>query len=86
MILPSASFTGNVTVNAATFNLCAAPDLGLRINYDDTLSSQNFAQAGLAQSGKTWQSANYATATARAELHISANASTTNLNPAGGCQ
>ena len=29
---------------------------------------------------------NYSTATAHAEIHISANVSTTNLNPAGGCQ
>jgi hypothetical protein len=86
LILPSSSFNANVTVNAATLNVCAAPELGLRITYDDTLSSNNFSAAGLAQSGKTWQSANYAAAAARAELHISANVSTTNLNPAGGCQ
>jgi hypothetical protein len=86
LILPSASFSGSVTVNAATLKLCSAPDIGLRITYDDTLSSQNFTAAGMVQSGKTWQSANYGTATARAELHISANVSTTNLNPAGGCQ
>jgi len=77
---------GSVTVNASTVDLCTAPELGLRITYDDTLSSQNFAEAGLTQSGKTWQSANYGSAIARAELHISANVSTTNLNPAGGCQ
>jgi len=77
---------GSVTVNASTLDLCSAPELGLRITYDDTLSSQNFAAAGLTQSGKTWQSANYGSAIARAELHISANVSTTNLNPAGGCQ
>jgi len=86
LILPSAAFNGSITINAATLELCAAPDVGLRITYDDTLSSQNFAAAGLAQSGKTWQSANYGSATARAELHISANVSTTTLNPAGGCQ
>jgi hypothetical protein len=86
LMLPSAAFTANVTVNASTLKVCAAPDLGLRITYDETLSSQNFATAGLAQSGKTWQSANYATATARADLHISANVSTTTLNPVGGCQ
>jgi hypothetical protein len=86
MILPSAAFNGSITINAATLRLCSAPEVGLRITYGDTLSSQNFAQAGLAQSGETWQSANYASATARAELHISANVSTTTLNPVGGCQ
>ncbi len=86
LTLPSGSFNGSITINASTLKVCAALDLGLRITYDDTLSSQNFAQAGLAQSGKTWQSANYTSATARAELHISANVSTTTLNSVGGCQ
>jgi len=86
LILPSGSFTANVTINASTLNVCSAADTGLRITYEDTLSSHNFASMGLTQSGKTWQSANYSTATSRAEIHISANVSTTNLNPAGGCQ
>jgi hypothetical protein len=86
VILPSGSFTANVTINASNLNICSAADTGLRITYDDTLSSQNFASLGLTQSGKTWLSPNYATATSRAEIHISANVSTTTLNPAGGCQ
>ncbi|MEP7379742.1 MAG: DUF5668 domain-containing protein [Chloroflexota bacterium] len=88
VILPSGGMgaTSSIDLNASSLDLCAAPDLGLRITYDDTLSSQNFASAGLAQSGKMWQSANYTTATAKADLHISANVSTTTLNPAGGCQ
>ena len=86
VILPNGSFIANVTINASTLNLCSAADTGLRITYDDTLSSNNFAGLGMTQSGKTWQSANYSTATSRAEIHISANVSTTNLNPAGGCQ
>ncbi len=86
VILPDGSFIANVTINASTLNLCSAADTGLRITYDDTLSSNNFAGLGLTQSGKTWQSANYSTATSRAEIHITANVSTTNLNPAGGCQ
>lgn len=86
VILPSASFNANVTINASTLNLCAAPGQGLFISYDDTLASQNFAAAGLVQNGKTWQSPNYATAETKAEVHISANVSTTTLNPEGGCQ
>ena len=87
LVLPTAAFDSSVTLNASTLKVCAAPELGLRITYDDTLSSQNFAAAGLVQQpGKTWQSANYDSATARAELHISANVSTTTLNPVGGCQ
>lgn len=86
LILPGGTFSGNITINAATLKVCSAAEVGLRITYDDTLSSQNFADAGLVQSGKTWQSANYGSAAVHADLHISANVSTTTLNPAGGCQ
>jgi hypothetical protein len=86
LILPAGPFSADITINASSLNLCAAPDLGLHITFDDTLSSNNFAAAGLVQSGKTWQSANYATAQTRDELHISANVSSATLNPQGGCQ
>jgi hypothetical protein len=86
LTLPSGSFTADLTLNASSLNVCSAAGVGLRITYDDTLSSQNFAVAGLVQSGKSWQSANYDPTGTHAEIHISANVSSTNLNPAGGCQ
>lgn len=86
LILPAIPVNGSLTINAGSLELCTAPDIGLRITYNDTLSSNNFAAAGLAQTGATWQSANYATAPIRAELRISANVSSTTLNPQGGCQ
>jgi hypothetical protein len=86
LILPAASVDGSLTINAGSLDICAAPDLGLRVTYDGTLSSNNFSAAGLAQTGKTWQSANYVNAATTADLHISANVSSVTLNPTGGCQ
>jgi hypothetical protein len=84
--LPAGSVNASFTLNASSLNVCAAPGTGLRITYDDTLSSNNFTSAGLVQSGKTWQSANYSSAETRAELHVSANVSSITLNPTGGCK
>jgi hypothetical protein len=86
IILPPTSLTASITMNAGALKLCAAPDLGLRVSYEQTLGSSNFSSAGLIQSGGTWQSANYLTAPNKAELRINANVSSTTLNPEGGCQ
>jgi hypothetical protein len=84
--LPQSGVAGSITVNAGSLQLCAAPDLGLRLTFEQQLSSNNFATAGLSQIGNAWQSANYATAPAKVDLHISANVSSTTLNPEGGCK
>ncbi len=87
LILPNGSLDGNMTLNASSLELCVpAAGVGLQITYDDTLSSHNFGAASLVQSGKTWQSANYPTASGRVTLHVSANVSSITLNPSGGCQ
>ena len=86
LTLPNVAVNANITTNASSLELCVAPETGLRISYDDTLSSHNFAAAGMVQSGKTWQSANYAAASVRTELDLSANVSSATLNPVGGCE
>jgi hypothetical protein len=75
-----------VTLNASSLTLCIAPQLGLRIGYDDTLSSDNFAAAGLERAGDNWQTPGYDSAATRMELHLSANVSSTTLDRSGGCQ
>jgi hypothetical protein len=85
LLLPNTVANGDMTLNAASLDLCAPPGAGLAITYRDTLSSDNFGEAGLAQVGNTWQSANFATAATHIDLRIQANVSTITLNPAGGC-
>jgi hypothetical protein len=86
LTLAAVPTNSNFTINASSLELCAAPEIGLRVTYEETLSSNNFAAAGLTQAGSTWQSANYATAATRADLRITANVSSTTLNPQGGGQ
>jgi hypothetical protein len=84
--VPNAMMTGGLTLNAATLQLCSPPDAAIRIDYQDTLSSNNFAAVGLVQSGKTWQSPDYGSTANRIDLRITANVSTTTLSRSGGCQ
>jgi len=80
------TLSSSVTINAAALTLCAPSELGLSIAYDGTLSSENFAAAGLVRSGDTWQTSGFASASQRLELHLSANVSSTTLDRSGGCQ
>jgi hypothetical protein len=60
--------------------------VGLRFRgSDNPLSSNNFGDRGLEQSGHTWTSPGFDAATARIDLAISANAGSITLNPEDGC-
>ncbi|CAN5772833.1 hypothetical protein BH24CHL6_BH24CHL6_14260 [soil metagenome] len=83
--LPAASLSANVTLNASSLNLCAAPEAGLRIQHRDTLSSHNFEQAGLSRSGDAWQTSGYDTTAVRIDLNLSSNVSSITLGQSGGC-
>ena len=86
LILPSAPLNGGITLNAASLKICSAPTMALSISYSDTLSSNNFAAAGLVANGQNWQSAGYDSAGTRIDLHLSANVSSIDLDRSGGCQ
>ena len=62
------------------------PTVGLRIDYSDTLSSHNFAEAGLVKANDAWQTPDYAAAADRIDLRLSANVSSVNLDRSGDCQ
>ena len=83
--LPATSLTGGMTLNAASLTLCTPPDAGVGIRYNGTLSSNNFAAAGLTANGDLWQTPGYDGATVRAELSISSNVSSITLHRTGGC-
>jgi hypothetical protein len=86
MALPLAQTSGSVTVNASSLDMCVPAGAAIRVDYHGTLSSDNFAAAGLVQSGQAWQSTNYDTADARIALGVTANVSSITLNPTGGCR
>jgi hypothetical protein len=85
VILPAQSVTGRVQVNAGSIELCTPEATGIRIHSGGGLSGNNFADAGLEQSGETWESPGYATATTQIELDAEANLGSISLNPDDGC-
>jgi hypothetical protein len=85
ILLPSTPLTGSATVNAGDLGLCVVPGTGLRIESNSTLAANNFAERGLVQSGSTWTTPGYDSATVRINLSLSANAGSIELDPSGGC-
>jgi hypothetical protein len=84
--LPAVSMAGNVTLNASSLTMCVAPEAGLRIAHSATLSSDNFGELGLTQSGEAWQTADYGSAAQRIDINVSSNVSSITLSRTGGCQ
>jgi hypothetical protein len=85
--LPAGSnLTGQVQANAASVGLCADPGTGLRFRNTSTLTGDNFASAGLVQSGATWESPGIASAPHVVDLDLEGAAASFTLNPSEGCR
>jgi hypothetical protein len=83
--LPSTQdFGADLSVNAGSLRVCAASDLGLRIHATTVLSSTNLV--GLVRSGDVWESPGFSVANHHADVTITANVGSVDVNPMGGCQ
>jgi hypothetical protein len=78
--------TGRIQANAASVKLCADPGTGLRLRNGSTLTSDNFAAAGLVRSGSTWESPALASAGHVVDLDLEGAAVRFTLNDSEGCQ
>jgi hypothetical protein len=80
--------TGNLSadfsVNAGSLRICAPSEVGLRIHQDGVLSTTSYP--GLVRSGDTWESPGYSIAINHADVTISVNVGSVDVNPMGGCQ
>ena len=85
LAMPDGDLTGNITLNASSLTVCVPPGAGLSITYEDTLSSHNFAEAGLAGADGSWRTSNYASAASQISLDLNANVSSINVDRSGGC-
>ncbi len=86
LLLPAASLTGSVSANLGSVKMCIPDGVGLRLRApDNPLSSNNFADRGLARNGQDWTSPGYESATTKIDLSTSANAGSITLNPEDGC-
>jgi len=83
---PSTSLSGSVTVNLGSFEFCVPTGVGLRIQSNSVLGSNNFDQRGLVQDGSTWTSPGYALASVKIDLSTTANLGSLELDPEGGCK
>jgi hypothetical protein len=73
-----------LVVNAGALQICTPSDLGLRISHEGMLTVTTYA--GLVRSGGTWQSPGYAAATHHADVTVTANVGSVDVNPEGGCK
>jgi hypothetical protein len=85
--LPAGSdLSGQVQANAASIALCADPGTGLRLRSTSVITGNNFASAGLVQSGTTWESPAIGSAAHVVDLALEGAAASFTLNPSEGCR
>lgn len=85
VLLPSGSaLVGRLEVAAGEIEICAPPDLGLRVHGDADFGDTTFN--GLLRVGDAWETPDLSTATHVTELDVSAQAGSVVVNPAGGCK
>lgn len=84
VVLPAATFSGDVTASAGSVELCAPAGLGLRVHADASLGSID--TDGLVRVGSAWETPGYATAPFKADLAVEASVGSVTVNPEGGCK
>ncbi len=80
----TSDLVGAFVVNAGSLQICTPPGLGLLIRHDGALSGIRIN--GADQGGQTWRSPDYASAAHHADLDITANLGSAEINPIGGCK
>ena len=84
--LPRLTVDGSIEVNAGSVNLCTPDGAGLRFNTEGSnLSSYDFEDQGLVNTGSTWETPGFADADVRIDLDTQTNAGSFSLNPEDGC-
>jgi hypothetical protein len=76
--------SGSVTTNVGSTKLCTPEGLAIRIRSSDSLGSTSLP--GLTRVGDAFQSADWDTATHKADLSVSTSIGSFQLNPSGGCK
>ncbi len=83
--LPAAQDTSaELSVNAGSLAICAPGGVGLRVHQAGVLSS--ITDTGLVRIGDAWESPGYSMANHHADVTITANVGSVDVNPVGGCQ
>jgi hypothetical protein len=78
--------TGRLDTNLGSLEVCVPAGLGVQVTASDSLSSSDFADAGLVRVGGVWQTPNYNLAAHRADLNIQTSLGSVKLRSEGGCK
>ena len=82
--LPAAQdLSADFSVNAGSLKVCAPDEVGLRIRQSSVLGSTTVT--GLVREGDRWESPGYSMANHHADVTISVNVGSVDVNPVGGC-
>lgn len=82
--LPDSDLTGSVRIGAGELHICAPPGVGLRVT---TRGAAKHVMVGsLEHVGAEWESPGYGTATRHADLRVSVNFGSVQIDPIGGCK
>jgi hypothetical protein len=85
LTLPAASdLTADFSVNAGALSICTPDGLGLRVRERSTLA--DFSASGLVRANGAWETPGYATAMHQADVSVTANVGSVDVNPEGGCK
>lgn len=85
LLLPAGQdFGADLSVSAGALRICAPSELGLRVHSTSVLASTHYT--GLIGNGDTWESPGYSMANHHADVTITANVGSVDVNPLGGCQ
>jgi hypothetical protein len=84
IVLPAASFEGDLASNAGALEVCAPVNLGLRVRSTAALGSIHVD--GLTRRDGAWETPGYDTAPFKADLAVEASVGSVTINPVGGCK
>jgi hypothetical protein len=85
ILLPADSdLDGTLRIGAGELKVCTPPGLGLRLTTRGT--AKDVTVGGRDVRGADWQSPGYAAARRHADIHVSVNFGTVEIDPIGGCK
>ena len=82
--LPASDLVGSLAAGAGQIQICAPPELGLRVTSTESMGSVSVEGRHLGRSD--YQSPNYASAAHRADLVVDVSFGAIEINPIGGCR
>jgi len=83
---PSSDLAGDLSTNLGSLEVCIPEGLGVQVTASDSLSSSDFAKAGMVRAGGAWRTTNYDTAAHKAILTASTSLGSIKFGSAGGCR